>query len=76
MITEESYIKRNNEVFASEKLEFINVLVQSVAIKEYFGVNHLVNKTIDLSTFEDGIYFVRFYLSGAYKGKATIVIDQ
>jgi hypothetical protein len=67
----EMYLDRQSDV----RIEFINSIGQSVAVEKFTGENGRVIRTIDVSSFGKGMYFVRFFISGDYKGKTTIMID-
>jgi hypothetical protein len=58
------------------RLEFINVIGHTVEEQKYTRINGPLRKTIDVSSMDAGMYFIRFYIGGEYRGHKTIMIEK
>ncbi len=58
------------------RLQFINVIGHTVEEQKYSRVNGTLKKTIDVSSMDAGMYFIRFYIGEEYRGNKTIMIEK
>jgi len=65
----------NLEEHTALKIEIINVIGNTVYHEEFRGLKHNWNKQLDLSGYNSGIYFVKIYMDGIFRGKANLLIQ-
>jgi hypothetical protein len=57
------------------KVQIINVLGNTVYQKEFRGVRNSWTNSLDLTDYNTGLYFVKIYMDGIFKGKANLLIQ-